>query len=491
MRDFFDQAAAFVSEVTDHLRRRRPATSRALRRLTCETRAGEHPGPIASSARALSAALIEQLDRSRLEPTADDDVVEMSAALTGVALLGASAHLRGGHLDLASALLDGALLRSRLASHTALIQRALSVLEETLEERKAAEAAKAVQERPHSNKRRRTPEEGGNECRGVDGHEDGCGDDGCCDNGGGDDGGGGEGHGDETAAFGLQRVRAVDARTAPHEELAALVHAAAAPALLSGLAADWPALQKWADLAHLRRVAGRRLVPIEVGATHLKNTWHEAVGCEGGSVEDVGGVCEQQVVCRLDEFIDEVVLGGRPANHTGAPPSAVSSTVPVTASATRGYLAQHRLFEQVPALAADIRQPACAPPKADCRAWFGGADVSTPVHYDLHHGLLVQVVGRKRVLLWPPSARELLQAPPAGSPLANTSAVDPEALFRSVLPRLGAAAPMADSEHIAALRNFCTAVELHPGAAILIPQGWWHHTRSLTVSFSVSFWWDG
>jgi lysine-specific demethylase 8 len=31
---------------------------------------------------------------------------------------------------------------------------------------------------------------------------------------------------------------------------------------------------------------------------------------------------------------------------------------------------------------------------------------------------------------------------------------------------------------------------LGPGDCLYIPVGWWHYVRSLTVSFSVSFWWN-
>ena len=126
------------------------------------------------------------------------------------------------------------------------------------------------------------------------------------------------------------------------------------------------------------------------------------------------------------------------------------------------------------------------PRTADRRAWFGPAGTVTPVHYDHHAGLLVQAVGRKRVLLWPPSARELLHAPPAGSPLDNTSPYDPEP------PRDdegGGGDGGVPPEDAAALRACCECVELAPGDALLIPQGWWHYARSLSVSFSVSFWW--
>ena len=31
---------------------------------------------------------------------------------------------------------------------------------------------------------------------------------------------------------------------------------------------------------------------------------------------------------------------------------------------------------------------------------------------------------------------------------------------------------------------------LEEGQCLYIPVGWWHYVRSLTVSFSVSFWWN-
>ena len=65
-----------------------------------------------------------------------------------------------------------------------------------------------------------------------------------------------------------------------------------------------------------------------------------------------------QVVCRLVDFIDDVVIAGESAMAGGARPTTVSPTVPVTAFATRGYLAQHRLFEQERVPPAHRKHPA-------------------------------------------------------------------------------------------------------------------------------------
>ena len=60
-----------------------------------------------------------------------------------------------------------------------------------------------------------------------------------------------------------------------------------------------------------------------------------------------------------------------------------------------GYLAQHPLFDQIPALRGDI----CLPDYTSLgegelqsiNAWLGPAGTVTPLHYDPHHNLLSQV----------------------------------------------------------------------------------------------------
>jgi hypothetical protein len=59
------------------------------------------------------------------------------------------------------------------------------------------------------------------------------------------------------------------------------------------------------------------------------------------------------------------------------------------------YLAQHQLFEQIPALAADILTPDyCmlgSKGVSSVNAWFGPAGTVTPLHQDPEHNLLAQV----------------------------------------------------------------------------------------------------
>jgi len=61
--------------------------------------------------------------------------------------------------------------------------------------------------------------------------------------------------------------------------------------------------------------------------------------------------------------------------------------------------------------------------------------------------------------------------------LHNTSQVELENPDEKQFPLFGAA-PFVD----------CV---LNPGDVLYIPPLWWHYVRSESVSFSVSFWWDG
>lgn len=510
-RDLFDAAAAFVADTTQRLTPKFPALSRAMRGLAADI--PEKSASVRDSTGALFGELARQLDELRLSSSASSaDVEQLSAALSCVALVGSAACSKCAAPAEAIALLDGALLRSRAELHTSLLSRAIEIVESAHTEK--------TPRLPTSCKRHHedvwTDAEPGVEPSDVVGPHH-------------------------------HHVRSVAAGGGADDDDDALLQAAVRdanePLLMRGLARAWPALERWSRPAYFRaRPLGWRLVPIEVGAAHL-----------GDARAADGSVCEQTVLRTLSDFVDEVVLGGCAATANGARPSAVSRSVPVTAASTRGYLAQHRLFEQIPQLAADMQpRPACLPADADCRAWFGAAHVCTPVHHDLHHGTLVQVVGMKRVLLWPPHARALLRAPPLGTPLANTSPLDPHAIDARVgagggargddeprrcsssssgdghdepcsssskrrrssgggdqagdmpeekegeEPESSAArispracgVPTLSAEEAARLREACTCVVLRPGDALLIPKGWWHHCTSLTISISVSFWWD-
>lgn len=213
------------------------------------------------------------------------------------------------------------------------------------------------------------------------------------------------------------------------------------PAVITGTMSHWPAMNEraWKNLTYLKRVAGYRTVPIEVGKHYLDQSW-------------------TQKLVTLNEFIDQYVL---------------------SSSQTKGYLAQVQLFDLIPELYKDIQTPDyCALGEGNTfkvQAWFGPEGTVSPLHYDPYHNLLAQVVGTKRVRLFSPAQSKYL-APHQSKLLYNTSQIDIENADTTKYPLF--------------TKTCCEECVLSPGEMLYIPSLYWHHVRSLEISFSVSFWWD-
>lgn len=272
------------------------------------------------------------------------------------------------------------------------------------------------------------------------------------------------------------------------------------PVLLHNTLDHWPAVERWKSSAYWRENTfdGRRLVPVEIGRSYVDDEWG-------------------QKIMPFQHFLVHYIL----SSDSKAP----------------GYLAQHDLFRQLPALSADIATPDyCyldAPnPEADTplavkgqasspstrkigsitpnhrhedsaedqevqrNIWFGPAWTITPLHHDPYHNILCQVVGTKYIRLFSPHESHRLRPMSKTTPaphqpddqtgqtidMSNTSSIDfaamelsPDEDWEDTYPGIG------EVPYLECL--------LSAGEALYIPVGWWHYVRSCSVGISVSYWW--
>ncbi|KAI0199209.1 hypothetical protein F4808DRAFT_217427 [Astrocystis sublimbata] len=288
------------------------------------------------------------------------------------------------------------------------------------------------------------------------------------------------------------------------------------PLIIRNSLSGWPALstRPWNQPSYLlsQTFDGRRLVPVEVGRSYVDEGWGQKLITFAEFLRD---------------YIDPTIVSSAPSLQDGASSNETEkdesseATARTQSNPTIGYLAQHQLFTQLPTLRNDILVPdycyTSPPPHPTnptidqpeleeplLNAWFGPPGTISPLHNDPYHNILTQVVGRKYVRLYAPQETAGLAArgKENGVEMGNTSALDVGVLegWDSVSAgsgdedrdrngdEEGAEISVEDIERFKAL-PFVDCI-LEPGDALYIPIGWWHYVRGLSVSFSVSFWWN-
>lgn len=221
------------------------------------------------------------------------------------------------------------------------------------------------------------------------------------------------------------------------------------PLILRNCMSQWPAMIKWNQVNYLLDVCQNRVVPIEIGKNYTNDEW-------------------SQDLVKFEDFFRRQFLD--------------DNFDPQTKRIE--YLAQHNLFDQIPVLRNDIMTPeyCCMTNRqgdgeidVDIKAWLGPKGTISPMHIDEKQNLLCQVFGSKSIILAAPKDSSNLY-PFDGDMLKNTSQIDAECL---------------DFERFPLLRNVqFYKFTLHRGEMLFIPSKWWHFVRSLSNSFSVSFWWE-
>eukprot|EP01102_Stenamoeba_stenopodia_P008237 TRINITY_DN234_c5_g1_i1.p1 TRINITY_DN234_c5_g1~~TRINITY_DN234_c5_g1_i1.p1 ORF type:complete len:509 (+),score=155.15 TRINITY_DN234_c5_g1_i1:47-1528(+) len=307
------------------------------------------------------------------------------------------------------------------------------------------------------------------------------------------------------------------------------------PVILTGVMETWPAYaedssRRWSNLQYLKSVAGRRTVPIEIGSSYLEEDWG-------------------QKLVSFEDFVDQYVIKRKTKRKNKSRRATTGVMMKEEAEdegneeedeeeGKVGYLAQTEIFEQIPALKRDFVVPdycylidrKLVPvlhrvkkkkkttrmigdedskeqkeeknegegeggngdsdederykevlleddiPDEDVlkiNAWFGPKGTVSPCHYDKYHNLLAQVVGKKYIRLFSPSSQ--LYPHSSSKMLYNTSQVD-------------IANPDVD-RFPDYFNNQYQECVLNEGEMLYIPPMWWHYVTSLSISFSVSFWW--
>ncbi|KAK4196809.1 hypothetical protein QBC40DRAFT_233537 [Triangularia verruculosa] len=247
------------------------------------------------------------------------------------------------------------------------------------------------------------------------------------------------------------------------------------PLILTSLVPHWPALttNPWSKPTYLlsRTFSGRRLVPVEIGRSYTDPLW-------------------SQSILPFSSFLSQYIT--------------TSPSLSFPSPQSKGYLAQHQLFTQLPHLRNDISIPdLCytSPPRTNSEAkeldepllnaWFGPAGTITPLHTDPYHNLFVQVVGRKYIRLYPPSTKMRRMGREGGVDMGNTAEFDVGLLEGWDEPPDDDREKMEEEEKREEFRGLrYVDCILEPGETLYIPVGWWHYVRGLSVSFSVSFWWN-
>jgi hypothetical protein len=214
------------------------------------------------------------------------------------------------------------------------------------------------------------------------------------------------------------------------------------PVVIVGAATGWPALAEW-NKARLSSLVERHSIPVDV--------------YEDGDFFAIGGP-----------------LGHRKRIHT-------SFRKYLEASAAKGprryYAPDLSLRRFFPELERDVRVPSFIPADARPRLFlFAGDSAITAGHFHpFTHALTCQVVGRKRIVVYPPEDGEGLYPFPWFSPAffwSRVNFLEPDYIK---FPKLRSTRPLV--------------ADLEPGDALFIPAHFWHWTQGFDFSVSVLVSW--
>ena len=211
------------------------------------------------------------------------------------------------------------------------------------------------------------------------------------------------------------------------------------PLVITGLARDWPALQRWSP-RDLKQRFGH--LDVEIQADRQADPQYEQ------------NKLQHRRSVRLGEFVDHVLAAGPSNDH---------------------YLTANNELLRRPEFAPLLDDIGSLPDYCDaaqlrnsCSFWFGPAGTVTPLHHDTLMLFHTQVVGRKRWrFISPLETPQLYNYHDVYSPID----IDRPDLHR-----------YPDFAKVTVLD-----VVVNPGETVFLPLGWWHQVTALDLSMSFSF----
>ncbi|MCO5565404.1 hypothetical protein L7F22_019077 [Adiantum nelumboides] len=265
----------------------------------------------------------------------------------------------------------------------------------------------------------------------------------------------------------------------------------AKPGLFKGLISEaqspylWPACQKWKGeenepLSGLREVERLQNATVDVEVAPIGRGYGDNVKRQEGNDDTLEWT---QLRMPFSIFQDAFIDGKIPWNNNNTQ-SSQSDLV--------GYVAQQDLFEIAPILTEHCPTlPHSISGKREANEqwrrnlWIGGAGTFTPIHRDPYENLFAQIVGRKRVHIFPPNVADQLYLFDRSSRQSNTSSIPTEEplldLNSDDLDRF----PLLQ-QAIQHPEAACAILE--PGDILYIPQGFYHCIASLSISASANAW---
>jgi hypothetical protein len=252
-------------------------------------------------------------------------------------------------------------------------------------------------------------------------------------------------------------------------------YAAQAPVILRQAATRQKAFHLWNDLKYLEHQVGEETpVQVEIGPSYGEGVVKSTI--RFGDYIQYVQLVEKQLIMQANDSI---------------------STRSAASSYELVYMAQH---EMIPILSEDITLPyLCYSTKYDGLGhgklysslfWFGPSGCKSSLHYDPCDNVLMQFVGRKKVILYPPqpgaklgrgfqhkgSNKDWYYSGTGFGQQYNTSPVDVECPDLNKHPLFRQAPPGQVGL-------------LFPGDILFIPKKWWHFLRAIDTSVSVNVWW--